>query len=72
LEGLIARLVSDKGFGFIQQAGDPLDYFFHRSAVVGAQFDNLVEGQPVSFTTEPSMKGPRCRSVTVRPIEARR
>ena len=32
-QGVIKKLVSDKGFGFI--AGDNGEYFFHHSAVEG-------------------------------------
>ena len=46
--GTIKKLVSDRGFGFIQQA-DGTDIFFHRSAVTGASFDELREGQTVSY-----------------------
>jgi cold shock protein len=45
--GTIKRL-TDKGFGFIA-AGDGTEYFFHQSAVQGARYDDLREGQRVSF-----------------------
>lgn len=46
--GTIKKLVSDRGFGFIQQA-DGTDLFFHRSAVTGTTFDQLGEGQAVTY-----------------------
>jgi cold shock protein len=46
--GTIKKLVRDRGFGFIQQS-DGTDLFFHRSAVTGANFDDLTEGQSVSY-----------------------
>ncbi len=46
--GTIKKIVSDRGFGFIQQQ-DGTDLFFHRSQVVGTDFDSLSEGQAVSF-----------------------
>ena len=46
--GTIKKLVSDRGFGFIQQS-DGTDLFFHRSSVTGASFDDLGEGQTVSY-----------------------
>ncbi len=56
--GTIARLLIDKGFGFIRdEAG--LEHFFHRSAIRGAVFELLREGQRVEFTIEDSPKGPR-------------
>jgi CspA family cold shock protein len=46
--GTIKKLVSDRGFGFIQQT-DGTDLFFHRSAVTGITFDELGEGQAVTY-----------------------
>src|SRR5262245_54296690 len=42
--GTIARLHIDKGFGFIRDEGG-IEHFFHRSAVRGAVFELLREGQ---------------------------
>ena len=47
-KGTIRRLVSDRGFGFIKGDG-PEDLFFHRSALQGASFESLKEGQEVEF-----------------------
>ena len=60
-EGTIKRL-TDKGFGFIDIGGGK-DIFFHRSAVEGARFEDLREGQRVSFTTGQGPKGPRAENV---------
>ena len=46
--GTIKKIVSDRGFGFIQQE-DGSDLFFHRSAVTGGGFDALTEGQKVTY-----------------------
>ena len=59
--GTIKRLVRDRGFGFIRDDGGQ-EWFFHRSAVQG-NFDQLNEGQRVSFEEEPSAKGPRAANV---------
>jgi CspA family cold shock protein len=59
--GTIKRLVRDRGFGFIRDDGGQ-EWFFHRSSVEGS-FDQLNEGQRVSFEEEPSAKGPRAGSV---------
>ena len=48
MNGSVKRLVSDKGFGFIA-AEDGNEYFFHQSACSGVSFDELREGQSVSF-----------------------
>jgi len=60
--GTIARLLIDKGFGFIRDEGG-IEHFFHRSSVRGAVFELLREGQRVEFTPEESQKGPRCGEV---------
>ena len=61
--GLIKRIVSDRGFGFIKSDnGD--EYFFHRSALGReVNFDELREGQRVDFEIGQSPKGPRAENV---------
>ena len=63
MQGVIKKLISDKGFGFIEGAQGEL--FFHHSAVQGAHFDSLREGQAVEYTQGRGPKGPRAESVTV-------
>lgn len=60
-EGTIKRL-TDKGFGFID-TGTKQDMFFHSSAVVGVKYDELREGQRVSYTEGQGPKGPRAENV---------
>lgn len=60
--GLIKRLVHDRGFGFIRDDGGQ-EWFFHRSAVTSGSFEALDEGQRVSFDEEPSAKGPRAGNI---------
>ncbi len=55
-EGSIKRL-TQKGFGFIDNGTDK-DLFFHSSALEGVSFDELQEGQRVSFTEGRGQKGP--------------
>jgi CspA family cold shock protein len=62
LSGVIKRL-TDKGFGFITQEGEEKDLFFHSSALVGITFDELREGDKVTFDVEDSDKGPRAANV---------
>ena len=62
MSGTIKRLVREKGFGFIQ-ATDGQEYFFHRTALQGNDFDTLREGQAVTFDVEKSPKGPRATNV---------
>ena len=63
-EGTIKRL-TDKGFGFISNESGT-DLFFHMSAVEGVRFEELREGQKVSFNEGRGPKGPRAENV--RPI----
>lgn len=60
-EGTIKRL-TDRGFGFID-TGTGKDMFFHMSALDGVQFDELREGQRVSYTEGHGPKGPRAENV---------
>lgn len=67
--GIIKRLVTDKGFGFItpdDKAELPAgkeDLFFHTTAVVGGTIDSLKEGQKVSYTLSDGPKGPQATEV---------
>ena len=61
MDGTIKRLVSDKGFGFVESGGS--EYFFHQSACNGVQFDELREGQAVTFDGGEGPKGPRAENV---------
>ena len=63
-EGTIKSL-TQKGFGFISTGADK-DMFFHMSNVEGVRFDDLHEGQRVSFTEGRGPKGPRAENV--RPV----
>jgi CspA family cold shock protein len=60
-EGTIKRL-TDKGFGFID-TGSNQDIFFHSSAVEGVSYEDLREGQRVSYTEGRGPKGPRAEHV---------
>ncbi len=60
-QGTIKRL-TDRGFGFIAADGGK-ELFFHMSAVEGVSFDELREGQAVSFTAGEGPKGPRAEEV---------
>ncbi|MBI2784349.1 MAG: cold-shock protein [Porticoccaceae bacterium] len=51
-----------KGFGFIQRENGP-DVFVHFSAIQGAGFKTLAEGQKVQFTVGQGQKGPQAENV---------
>jgi cold shock protein len=62
MNGTIKRLLADKGFGFVL-ADDGTEYFFHQSACVGCRFEELREGQALTFDKEQGPKGPRAGNV---------
>ena len=63
MTGKLSRLLMEKGFGFI--AGeDGQEYYMHRSAVRdGSVFEQLREGQSVTFDGGKGEKGPRAENV---------
>jgi CspA family cold shock protein len=64
-QGTIVRLVRDRGFGFIRM-GNGQEVFFHATGMAGFPFDNLVEGQNVTFDIEQDTRGRGQRAVNVR------
>ena len=62
-EGTIARL-TDKGFGFIKVEGQEKDLFFHSNELTNVQFDELREGDKLSFEVAQSPKGPNAVKVS--------
>ena len=60
-EGTIEKL-TEKGFGFISLPGGK-DIFFHSSNLEGVQYEDLHEGQKVSFVEGRGPKGPRAEQV---------
>ena len=60
-EGIIKRL-TDRGFGFIDTGGGQ-DIFFHSSNLDGVSYEELREGQRVSYTEGSGPKGPRAENV---------
>ena len=63
MNGTIKR-ITEKGFGFIATA-EGTEYFFHQSACARTPFDDLREGQAVSFTVGQGPKGPRAENVNL-------
>lgn len=57
------KTLTDRGFGFITPEGEDKDVFFHSSALVDGSFEDLNVGDPVTFDTEDSDKGPRAVNV---------
>ena len=58
---------NEKGFGFIKVDGAPegaKDLFFHSNDLANITFDELQEGDRVSFTIGDSPKGPKGEGVS--------
>ncbi len=55
-EGTVARL-TDRGFGFISRPGEEKDLFFHSNELKNVQFNELHEGDKVTFEVAESPKG---------------
>lgn len=62
-EGTIARL-TDRGFGFISREGESKDLFFHSNELKDVQFNDLREGDKVTFEVADSPKGPNAVNVS--------
>ena len=62
MTGQIKTLVPDRGFGFILGEGG-VEFFFHRSEVLGGDFSTLKPGDRVIFEEVLSPKGPRAGGV---------
>ncbi len=61
-QGKIARL-TDRGFGFIAQEGEEKDLFFHSNELVEVTFEELREGDEVTFEIGEGPKGPNATQV---------
>ena len=64
MNGTIKTLVTEKGFGFITRDGEAKDLFFHRSQLNGVSFDDLKDGEAVTFDVVQGDKGPAAENVS--------
>jgi CspA family cold shock protein len=62
-EGTIKRL-TDKGFGFIDN-GTGKDMFFHLTSLENVRYEELQEGQKVTYNEGVGPKGPRAENVQI-------
>ncbi len=69
MNGIIKKL-TDRGFGFITPEGGAKDVFFHSDALIEVIFEDLREGEAVTFDIEDSPKGPRAVNVRRAPMQA--
>src|ERR687889_339700 len=63
ITGKVKWFNNAKGYGFIEREGGS-DVFVHYSAIQGAGFRSLEEGQPVEFEIVDGPKGPQAGNVT--------
>lgn len=64
MRGTVKWFNADKGFGFIQPENGSKDVFVHYSAIQGAGFRSLDEGDEVEFEVEQGPKGPQATKVS--------
>ena len=62
-EGTIAR-ITDRGYGFISREGEEKDVFFHSNELKGVEFNDLKEGDKVTFELTESPKGLNATNVS--------
>ncbi|OGH74146.1 MAG: cold-shock protein [Candidatus Magasanikbacteria bacterium RIFCSPHIGHO2_02_FULL_51_14] len=63
MNGTIKTLVRERKFGFISREGEDKDLFFHSTALQGVTFDELKEGDAVTFEVVEGEKGPAAQNV---------
>jgi cold shock protein len=61
--GTVKWFSSEKGFGFIKPDDGSDDVFVHFSAIEGAGYRSLDEGERVEFETQPGRKGLQAANV---------
>jgi CspA family cold shock protein len=61
-EGTVKWFNNDKGFGFIEVAGEP-DIFVHYTAITGEGYKSLDEGQRVQFDIVQGDRGSQAANV---------
>jgi cold shock CspA family protein len=70
LNGTVTQLLREQRLGFLQPSLGGISLLFRAVAVEGAYFDDLSEGQAVTYTLERDMQGRGARAVRVRPLTA--
>ena len=63
-QGTVKWFNAEKGYGFIERSGGE-DVFVHFSAIQGAGYRSLEDGQRVEFDVAPGRKGEEAQNVRV-------
>jgi CspA family cold shock protein len=63
IQGTVKWFDARKGFGFITRDDGEKDCFVHQSAIQGAGFKSLNEGEHVEFDVVQGEKGPAAENV---------
>ena len=58
------KTLTDRGFGFIAREGEAKDLFFHSKDLNGVTFDELKQGDTVTFEVADGPKGPSAVNVS--------
>ena len=64
ITGLVGRLFSDEGYGFIRTP-EGREIYFHRNSVLRGEFERLAIGSGVRFVEEEGEEGPQASTVQV-------
>lgn len=64
MTGTIKKKIEDRAFGFIARDGETKDLFFHKDDLNGVTFEELQEGDTVTFDVVQGEKGPAAKNVT--------
>lgn len=62
MQGTIKKL-TEKNFGFIARDGEDKDLFFHANELVDIEYNQLQEGDEVTFEVTEGQKGPAATNV---------
>ena len=68
LNGTVTQLLPAQRLGFIRPAAGGIPLLFRALAVEGVLFDELTEGQAVTYTMERDLQGRGARAIHVRPV----
>ncbi len=63
IQGTVKWFSDEKGYGFITREDGQGDCFVHHSAIEGAGFKSLNEGEKVEFEVVQGQKGPAAANV---------